>query len=94
MTVDPSNTSADSNDSGTLWVVDQIEAGWAILIARDFEGDPLSVPSRLLPENLREGDYVRLVMSAAPQESEQARDQIAAKVAELTQDDDGDDFSL
>ena len=78
----------------SLWVIDQIEAGWAQLSAYDFDGDPISLPEHLIPTGLREGDLVNLTLSAASQASVQARARVATQIAELTEDDDGDDFSL
>ena len=82
------------SDRDSLWVIDQIEAGWAQLSAHDFDGDPISLPEHLIPPGLREGDLVSLTLSAAPQANTQAHAQVAAQVAELSEDDDGDDFTL
>jgi len=78
----------------STWTVDQIEAGWASLSARDFQTDPINIPKHLLPSKVREGDIVHLTISSDPDASAQARNQIASQIAMLAQDDDGDDFSL
>lgn len=92
MSFDPSK--APEQITGSIWTIDQIEAGWASLIARDFEADPIMLPTRLMPIDAQEGDLVNLALKSVPQMSDQAQDQIAKTIAELTQDDDGDDFSL
>ena len=89
-----SATQTSASDRDSLWVIDQIEAGWAQLSAHDFDGDPISLPERLIPSGLREGDLVHLTLNAAPQANAQAHAQVAAQIAELTEDDDGDDFTL
>ena len=85
-----------NNQSGSesTWIIDQIEAGLTTLIARDFDGDPITLPAHLLPSQVREGDIVHLRISSDPDASHQARDQIVSQIAMLAQDDDGDDFSL
>ena len=80
--------------TGSIWTIDQIEAGWVSLVARDFDADPIMLPARLMPSDTQEGDFVNLAVKSVPQMSDQAQDQIAKTIAMLTQDDDGDDFSL
>ena len=92
MSFDPSHI--PEHLTGSIWTIDQIEAGWASLVARDFEADPILLPARLIPVNTREGDLVNLAVNSVPQMNNQAQDQLAKTIAELTQDDDGDDFSL
>ena len=78
----------------SIWVIDQIEAGWVSLVAHAFDTDPITLPQSIVPQGLQEGDFVHLSLNPAPHIGEQASARIAAQIAELTQDDDGDDFSL
>lgn len=91
---DLNSQNSDSNQSvSSAWSVDRIEGDYAVLSARDHD-DEISLPLVCCPQGLREGDSVTLHLSAQPQVSAAARDEVAAQIASLAEEDDGDDFSL
>lgn len=71
-----------------IWIVDRIEGDQAIVGCGDLRFD---VPIAALPAGLGEGDAVQIGLSDAAEATQAAA---KARIAALTQADDGEDFSL
>ena len=78
-----------SRDQGT---VDAIEGEVARIELR--EGGVVTLPARLLPRGVREGDGVTLALEADPEGTLRMRSEVLKKRAKLAADDDGGDFGL
>ena len=78
----------------SLWVVDQIDAGWASLSALEHDSDRISLPLSLLPPTVSEGEVLRLEVYPAPEETQRAHTELRQELDTLFAEDDGEDFSL
>ena len=84
----------------SLWLIDQIEAGWATL--SPLEGaqagapsaEPITLPVALLPQDAREGDALTLALSIDAAARARLQEAQQARLQALSADDDGGDFSL
>ena len=85
--------------SESLWIIDQMDGGWATLspigASESSESlEELQLPQSLLPAHLKEGDGVKLSLSAAPELSAAHKARLSAQVEALSADDDGGDFNI
>ena len=82
-----------------LWVIAQLEAGWATLSPAELPPGAaapadLTLPASLLPEGAREGQALRLTLTLDPDATARLTSALSARVSALAADDDGGDFSL
>ena len=84
----------------SLWLVDQLEAGWATLSplegaqAGGPSAEPITLPVALLPQETREGDALTLTLSIDAAARARLQEAHQARLQALSADDDGGDFSL
>lgn len=71
--------------------LDRIEGEFAVLV---HLGESFDLPVSLLPEDAKEGDTLELSLQVNAEATQTARDSMAKKLAELSRNDDGGDFSL
>ena len=87
------------NSPQNLWVIEQINGQWAELQSvhvTDLENEPLniSLPLQLLPSHCREGLILEMNLSLNHAASEMAKQEVQDTLSALTEEDDGEDFSL
>lgn len=75
----------------TRFVIDRFEESRAVVVAGD---EIFELPRALLPANAREGDTIRALFEVDVEATEKARNAVSQRLARLTADDDGEDFSL
>ncbi len=85
--------SGPASPGNNLAFVDSIESGLAKLLLQDESGDwrAYGLPASVLPENTREGMWLRLTFEPSAPPSDQATEQ---RRKNLSAKDDGGDFSL
>jgi len=87
---------SEQQSKESQWIIDQMDGGWATLSPADASesSEELQLPQSLLPADLKEGDAVKLSLSAAPELSAAHKARLSAQVEALSADDDGGDFSI
>lgn len=75
----------------TRVTIDRIEGDWAVLVAGELAFD---FPRALLPPDAAEGQIFELEWRRDEPEEARRRADLAQRLRRLTDDDDGDDFSL
>ena len=90
---------SETNSPQNLWVIEQINEQWAELqsvYVTDAENEPLSIslPLQLLPFQCREGLIVEMSLSLNYAAGEKVKQQVQDTLSALTEEDDGEDFSL
>jgi hypothetical protein len=91
-----SSLSSTPETSSTAWIVDRLNPPWATLspLSDDSSMAPFECPVLILPSPLKEGDVIEISTALNPTRAAQERASIATKLARLSADDDGGDFSL
>lgn len=78
----------------SLWTVDQINGGWVKLSSFDQEDLSIELPTSLLPSTVSEGQVFQMSLEHDQDASQHERNKVEQKLSELSDADDGEDFSL
>lgn len=70
--------------------VDRIEERMAVIVLADDDEVSFDLPLKYLPRGIKEGDYLRIGIEPAPDETEEARQRIEKLQKELAAENDPD----
>ena len=89
-----SEFTAEMSSVKSLWTVDQINGDWIKLSSCDQDDLNIELPLSLLPSTVSEGQVVQMDLAYNPYATQHEQDKVAQKIIELSDADDGEDFSL
>ena len=78
----------------SLWTVDQVNGGWVKLSSCDQDDLNIELPASLLPSTVNEGQVFQMDLAYDPSITQNEQSKVAQKITELSDADDGEDFSL
>ena len=84
----------EMNSVTSLWVVDQINGHWVMLSSYDQDDLSIELPVILLPSAVSEGQIFQMSLEHDPNATKYEQSKVAQKITELSDADDGEDFSL